>query len=67
MSKKNANRRVDTKRTLLRDTRGLTTVEYIIILCLIAVTGFALWQNFGSSVNAKVGSSTTKIDSLPTE
>ena len=65
MSKKNANRRVDTKRTLLRDTRGLTTVEYIIILCLIAVAGFALWQTFGQSVNAKVGTSTTRIDSLP--
>lgn len=65
MSKKNANRRVDPRRTLLRDTRGLTTVEYIIILCLIAVAGFGLWRTFGRSVNAKVGTSTTAIDSLP--
>lgn len=67
MSKKNANRRVDPRRTLLRDTRGLTTVEYIIILCLIAVTGFALWQNFGGAVNTKVGTSTDKINQLPTQ
>jgi Flp pilus assembly pilin Flp len=41
--------------SLLRDQRGLTTVEYIIILCLIAVVGFAVWKKFGETVKTRVG------------
>ncbi len=29
---------------LIGDSRGLTTVEYIIVLGLIAVVGIAAWQ-----------------------
>jgi Flp pilus assembly pilin Flp len=50
----------------LRDDRGLTTVEYIIILCLIAVVGFGVWQKFGAKVKEKVGGSTEQVDELPT-
>jgi len=39
--------------SLLRDQRGLTTVEYIIILCLIAVVGFAVWKKFGETVKTR--------------
>jgi Flp pilus assembly pilin Flp len=53
-------------RRMLRDTRGLTTVEYIIILCLIAVVGFGVWQKFGAKVKEKVGGSTEQVDELPT-
>lgn len=49
-----------------RDERGLTTVEYIIILCLIAVVGFGVWKKFGEKVKEKVGGSTEQVDSLPT-
>ncbi len=41
--------------SLLKDQRGLTTVEYIIILCLIAVVGFAVWKKFGETVKERVG------------
>jgi len=41
-------------RQLLADTAGLSTVEYIIILCLIAVACFAIWQQFGQTVNARI-------------
>ena len=54
------------RRSLLRDNRGLTTVEYIIILCLIAVVGFAVWKKFGEKVKEKVGGSTEQVDELPT-
>jgi Flp pilus assembly pilin Flp len=54
------------KRSLLRDNRGLTTVEYIIILCLIAVVGFGVWKKFGEKVKEKVGGSTEQVDELPT-
>jgi Flp pilus assembly pilin Flp len=52
---------------LLRDERGLTTVEYIIILCLIAVVGFAIWKKFGDTVKQKVGGAEGVIGTLPTE
>ena len=50
---------------LLQDTEGLTTVEYIIILCLIAVVGFAAWQKFGDTVQKKVGEADGVVNSLP--
>lgn len=52
---------------LLRDERGLTTVEYIIILCLIAVVGFAIWKKFGETVKSKVGGADSVVGTLPTE
>jgi Flp pilus assembly pilin Flp len=51
--------------SLLQDQRGLTTVEYIIILCLIAVVGFAIWKKFGETVKTKVGAANTVVDGLP--
>ncbi|MDQ3031034.1 MAG: hypothetical protein M3Y87_01350 [Myxococcota bacterium] len=59
----NKTRRV---RELLADTRGLSTVEYIIILCLIAVVCFAIWKKFGETVKAKVAGADTLTDTLPT-
>jgi hypothetical protein len=40
--------------TLLSDTRGLSTVEYVIILCLIAVTCFGIWLQFGATVRDRI-------------
>ena len=51
--------------SLLADERGLTTVEYIILLCLVAVVGFGVWQKFGTSVRDKVTGATTQVESLP--
>ena len=50
---------------LLQDTRGLTTVEYIIILCLIAVVGFAIWKKFGETVKNKVNAADGVVGTLP--
>ena len=49
---------------LLRDTRGLSTVEYVIILVLIAVLAIGTWRQFGSAVKTKITTSTTGIESL---
>ncbi|NOY89739.1 MAG: hypothetical protein GXP55_00925 [Deltaproteobacteria bacterium] len=49
---------------LVRDEEGLSTVEYIIILVLIAVLGIVAWRAFGSAVKAKVQSSTDQVQSL---
>jgi len=53
-------------RSLLADTRGLSTVEYIIILCLIAVVGFAIWQKFGTTVKTKATGADSVINTLVT-
>ena len=38
----------------MRDQRGLTTVEYIIVLGLIAVVGIAAWKQFGETLIGEV-------------
>ena len=53
-----------TSSSLMRDTRGLSTVEYIIILVLIAVAGIALWQEFGNAVMDRIGQSTDAINGM---
>lgn len=60
----NKSRRV---RDLLADTRGLSTVEYIIILCLIAVVCFAIWRQFGETVKTKVQGADGLVGQLPTD
>jgi len=48
------NNEAESQRTLARDQRGLTTVEYIIVLGLIAVVGIAAWQRFGETLVGEV-------------
>lgn len=51
-------------RRLLRDTRGLTSVEYVVILCLIAIVGIIAWRSFGETVRAKVDGSSRTLATL---
>jgi Flp pilus assembly pilin Flp len=46
---------------LARDERGLTTVEYVIVLFLIAAVAVASWQNFGAKVQEYLGRATDAI------
>jgi Flp pilus assembly pilin Flp len=46
---------------MLRDERGLSTVEYIIILVLIAVGGISLWSTFGDTVGDKITKATSRV------
>lgn len=39
---------------LRRDERGLTTVEYVIALCLVGAVGVGLWSNFGETIRDRV-------------
>ena len=41
-------------RNLVADKHGLTTVEYIIVLGLIAVVGIAAWQQFGETLTGEI-------------
>jgi Flp pilus assembly pilin Flp len=51
-------------KTLVRDEEGLSTVEYVIILFLIAIIGIAAWKQFGSSVSQKVDGGASSIGAL---
>ena len=46
------------------DRAGLSTVEYIIILILIAVVAIGLWRLFGQQVQFQIRRSTTGVNSL---
>jgi Flp pilus assembly pilin Flp len=48
-------------RSLLADARGLTTVEYAIVLCLIAALGVAAWARFGRDLNQSIGRANVTI------
>ncbi len=52
--------------SLVRDERGLTTVEYIIVLGLIAVVGIQAWRTFGSTLSAEVTAATGKVNVVTT-
>ena len=46
---------------LRADQRGLTTVEYAIVLCLIAAVVVTTWQKFGKDVKDKLVTQTDRI------
>jgi Flp pilus assembly pilin Flp len=60
----NEPRTVGGNRGLARDQRGLSTVEYIIILVLIAVAGIGLWRAFGETVSDKISNATGEVGGL---
>jgi Flp pilus assembly pilin Flp len=49
---------------LHRDERGLSTVEYVILLALIAVAGITAWGDFSDIVVEKVDDATAKFGKL---
>jgi Flp pilus assembly pilin Flp len=51
-------------RSLIKDTEGLSTVEYVIILILIAVVGITAWRTFGNTVVNKINSGNSQISGL---
>ncbi|MBN1653970.1 MAG: hypothetical protein JXA30_09355 [Deltaproteobacteria bacterium] len=51
---------------LARDIGGLSTVEYVIILCILAVLAISTWNSFGKTVRTKIGAANTSISGIPT-
>ncbi len=49
---------------LVTDERGLSTVEYVIILVLIAAAAVGVWTTLGSTIRSKVGDATGKVDGI---
>lgn len=56
------------KLSLRRDERGLSTVEYVILLVLMAVAGITIWNTLGGTIVRKISESNTRInDEVTTE
>ena len=49
-------------RKLGRDQRGLSTVEYTVLLVLIVACTVGLWNKLGNKVETKITSATTQFD-----
>ena len=47
-----------------KDDRGLSTVEYVIILVLIAAAAIGTWQSFGGKVKEKIGNANTEMEKV---
>lgn len=47
-----------------KDERGLSTVEYVIILVIVAVGGIGLWQKFGKAMTKQMDANTKSINEL---
>jgi len=50
----------------LRRSRGLSTVEYVVILVLMACVAIGAWRIFGSNVKKAIFNSSEQLDSLAT-
>jgi len=53
-------------RKLHSDDRGLSTVEYVIILVLIAAAAVAAWTTLGSTITGKIKDSNSAIAPIHT-
>lgn len=49
---------------LIRDNRGLSTVEYVIILGLIAIVAITAWRTLGENVEGVVNDANTELEGI---
>jgi Flp pilus assembly pilin Flp len=47
---------------LAKDERGVSTVEYVIILVLLAAAAVGTWSTFGDLIKTKIGAANTEIE-----
>jgi hypothetical protein len=52
---------------LVRDARGLSTVEYLVLVCALIVAGLAAWRAFGATVVAETAEATAALPGDPRE
>jgi Flp pilus assembly pilin Flp len=57
-------RRIVRQSSLITDDRGLSTVEYVIILVLIAAAAVGTWTKFGATITGKINDSNATIGSV---
>lgn len=64
--RENERRALAARRSLLRDTRGLSTAEYIILLALISIVGFIAWRIFGAHTRERTAGAHGVVSGLAT-
>ena len=47
------------------DERGLSTVEYVILLVIVAVLAIGTWAKLGNKVRKQIEDSAVEIEGLP--
>jgi Flp pilus assembly pilin Flp len=62
MIQSNKSRKQIAIRSLFDDTRGLSTVEYVIVLVLIAAVAMGAWNKFGGDVSKRLKSAHTEFN-----
>lgn len=55
-------RRMARQSSLVKDERGLSTVEYVIILVLIAAAAVGTWSKFGGTIMAKINAADKEVN-----
>ena len=58
---KNIREKLSALRTLKNNEEGLTTVEYAIVLALIAIVAIGAWTALGTAVSSKAQDAATQI------
>jgi Flp pilus assembly pilin Flp len=58
-------RRMARQTSLVNDERGLSTVEYVIILVLIASAAVGTWTTFGTTIKGKINDANSEIGAIP--
>ena len=51
-------------RSLKQDTRGLSSVEYLILLVLIGVAGITVWKKIGGTIDRQANESNTTLTDM---
>ncbi len=54
--------KIENLRKLARDQKGLSTVEYTVLLVLIVACSVGLWKKFGTVVEGKITGATQTFD-----
>lgn len=57
-------RRDNRRSSLHRDTRGLSTIEYVILLIVVALIGIAAWRMFGSTAQSRAAEASGEMHAL---
>lgn len=68
MIKKKSNKKIDAKYdengSLVQDTRGMSTVEYLILLVIIGVASISLWTRIGEKTTKMATESAESLEGI---
>tara|TARA_R110002073_G_scaffold336104_2_gene530361 strand:- start:13873 stop:14100 length:228 start_codon:yes stop_codon:yes gene_type:complete len=57
-------KKYDENGSLIQDTKGMSTVEYLILLVIIGVASIALWTRIGKKTTDMATQSATQLEGI---